>query len=146
MMALGGARTPLPLIVYGASSALGSFAIKLARQANIHPIIAIAGGSSAYIQGLLDPALGDSIIDYRQGAEKMKADMRAALNGLEVHYALDAIIQGSDKYDEPEIPSGVQISYSFIGMVYSGAYCPTMPKQPEDAESVEADIYFAIVI
>ncbi|CCD52898.1 hypothetical protein BofuT4_P138220.1 [Botrytis cinerea T4] len=37
---------PLPLIIYGASSSLGTFAVKLARASNIHPIIAIAGGSS----------------------------------------------------------------------------------------------------
>jgi NADPH:quinone reductase-like Zn-dependent oxidoreductase len=37
---------PTPFIVYGASTAVGSFALKLARNSNIHPIIAIAGKGS----------------------------------------------------------------------------------------------------
>jgi NADPH2:quinone reductase len=34
-------------------------AIKLARASNIHPIIAIAGGSSGHVQSLLDPSKGE---------------------------------------------------------------------------------------
>ena len=33
----------IPLIIYGASSALGAFAVKLAKATNVHPIIAIYG-------------------------------------------------------------------------------------------------------
>jgi NADPH:quinone reductase-like Zn-dependent oxidoreductase len=43
------ATTSTPFVIYGASSAVGSFAIKLARNSNIHPIIAIAGKGSHYV-------------------------------------------------------------------------------------------------
>jgi NADPH:quinone reductase-like Zn-dependent oxidoreductase len=159
--------SPLPLIIYGASSALGTFAIKLARQAGIHPIIAIAGGSSAYVQTFLDKSRGDALVDYRKGPEAMKADVKAALNGVPALNALDCIcenkswvtvaqmlssggnvsvIQGSEKYDEPELPSDVEISYSFVGSSHSGAFRPMMPKQPADPETVKGDIDFAYVL
>src|SRR5450432_603662 len=77
---------PLPLIIYGASSSLGCFAIKLARASNIHPIIAIAGSNTEYIRTLLDPSKGDSIIDYRQGPEAMKAAVKEALGLLEASH------------------------------------------------------------
>jgi NADPH2:quinone reductase len=51
---------PFPFIVYGASSSLGCFAIKLAKASNIHPIIAIAGGSHEYVSKLIDPTKGVS--------------------------------------------------------------------------------------
>lgn len=157
---------PLPLIIYGASSAVGCFGVKLARQANIHPIIAIAGGSSDYVKKFLDPSQGDVLIDYRQGAEKMKAAIVAALNNLPVYHALDAIsekqtwvplaqvlapggvvsvVQGSEKYDEPEIPANVNIHYNFVGSGHLGKFMPTMPKQP-DPEDVKADPDFAHVL
>jgi NADPH2:quinone reductase len=157
---------PLPLIVYGASSALGTFAIKLARQANIHPIIAIGGSSSAYVNSLLDSVVGDALIDYHGGAEKMIADVKSALGTLEAHHALDAIsengswvaisqmlsggevsvVQGSEKYEESEIPANIRISYSFVGSAHLGAFRQNMPKQPEDPESVKADVDFAYVL
>ncbi|KAJ5247905.1 quinone oxidoreductase, partial [Penicillium chermesinum] len=157
---------PLPLIVYGASSALGSFAIKLARHANIHPIIAIAGGSSDYIKQFLDYSRGDALVDYRNGADVLKSDVKKALNGLQAFHALDAIseskswvqvaqmlsggvvsvVQGSEKYDEPDIPANVEISYSFVGSAHSGKFLSSMPKQPSDKSSVEADVEFSYVL
>lgn len=37
------AKEPTPLIVWGATSAVGSYAVQLAVKSNIHPIICIAG-------------------------------------------------------------------------------------------------------
>jgi NADPH:quinone reductase-like Zn-dependent oxidoreductase len=72
---------PIPFIVYGASGALGTFAIKLARAANIHPIIAIAGSSSSHLGPLLDESKGDALVDYRVGASEMKRLVKEKLNG-----------------------------------------------------------------
>jgi NADPH:quinone reductase len=85
------ASEAIPLIIYGASSALGSFAIKLAKASNIHPIIAIGGASYEYASSLLDPGRGDRFIDYRQGPAEMKNAVKAALGNLEALHALDAI-------------------------------------------------------
>lgn len=64
------AKTPIPLVIYGASSAVGAFAVKLARLSNIHPIIAIAGKAVSFVQGLIDPDKGDLVLDYRKGVDE----------------------------------------------------------------------------
>ncbi|KAH8690717.1 putative quinone oxidoreductase [Talaromyces proteolyticus] len=157
---------PLPLIIYGASSALGTFAVKLARHANIHPIIAIAGSSASYVTKFLDESKGDTVIDYRQGPDKLKAAIKAALKGLNVYHALDcfsenkswvplsqvmspggtvSVFQGIEKYDELDIPSNVRISFSLVGTAHTGAFLPNSPRQPADPETVRGDTEFAYV-
>ncbi|RYO00217.1 hypothetical protein AA0119_g6258 [Alternaria tenuissima] len=86
------ATTSTPFVVYGASSAVGSFAIKLARNSNVHPIIAIAGKGSHYVETLLDSSKGDIVIDYRIGADEMISKIRAHLkagNYGELRHGLD---------------------------------------------------------
>ena len=86
------ATTPAPFLVYGASSAVGSYAIKLARNSNIHPIIAVAGKGTHYVETLLDRAKGDTVIDYRNGAEQTISRIRTHLkagNYGEVRHGLD---------------------------------------------------------
>ena len=168
------AAAPTPLIVYGASSALGLFAVKLARLANIHPIIAIGGASHLHLLPLLDAGRGDAFVDYCDGVASMMQQVRDALGpSLTARHALDAIssgdtwvhvarmldptpdpatgarsmlsvVSGANAYDEPEIPDGVEIVYTFVGTAHSGRYMPGMPKQPaQTAEEVSKDVEFA---
>jgi len=156
---------PLPLIVYGASSSLGTFAVKLAKASNIHPIIAIAGSSTSHLLPLLDEARGDALVDYRGGSEKMIEEVRMKLGGLEASNALDAItsrgtwvpiskilapskpslpsylsvVSGANKYDEPDIQNGVKVVYTYVGTAHSGKYRERMPMQPENLEDVRND-------
>ena len=156
---------PTPLIIYGASSALGSFTIKLAKASNIHPIIAIAGGSHAYVDTLLDASRGDKLVDYRNGVEKMKEEVNTALNGLVARNAVDCIsakgtwvaltqlvdpkggivsvVSGVNRYDESEIPEGVKVLYTYVGTVHDGAYLPSMPCQSVNKEEVRGDVEWA---
>ncbi|KAI9793325.1 MAG: hypothetical protein M1833_000770 [Piccolia ochrophora] len=86
--------SPLPLIIYGASSAVGAFAVKLAMLSNIHPIIAVAGRASQFVQDLIDPEKGDAVVDYRGGSKSVVAGMKTALQNAghsRADYALDAI-------------------------------------------------------
>ena len=53
-----------PLVIYGASTALGAFGIKLAQAAGIHPIIAVGSKNSEFVSPFLDSAKGDCIVDY----------------------------------------------------------------------------------
>ncbi|KAM0326212.1 hypothetical protein ACHAQA_006809 [Verticillium albo-atrum] len=53
-----------PVIIYGASTAIGAFAIKLAQVANIHPIIAVGSKNSDFVVPFLNAAKGDRIVDY----------------------------------------------------------------------------------
>jgi NADPH2:quinone reductase len=82
----------MPFIVYGASSSVGSYAIKLARNSNIHPIIAIAGKGSSFVETLLDRSKGDAVFDYRKGSEETVKSIRAHLESGsygEVRHGLD---------------------------------------------------------
>jgi NADPH:quinone reductase-like Zn-dependent oxidoreductase len=88
------AQERLPLVVYSASSAVGAFAVKFAALSNIHPIIAVAGRGTAYVETLLDKSKGDTIIDYRQGNEDVVSELEKILAGEKLLYAFDAV---SDK-------------------------------------------------
>lgn len=84
------ATSPIPLVVYGGSSAVGSYAIQLANRSNIHPIIAVAGRARDHVEQMLDPSKGDTIVDYRQGDDAIVREITAALRGAKLHHALDA--------------------------------------------------------
>ncbi|KAF9729385.1 hypothetical protein PMIN06_011073 [Paraphaeosphaeria minitans] len=85
---------PGPLLIYGASTAVGAFAIKLATAAHLHPIIAVAGAGLDFAASLLDSGAGDVVLDYRNGLERLQRDMADALaasHAQSVHAALDAV-------------------------------------------------------
>ncbi|KAH8680090.1 putative quinone oxidoreductase [Tricladium varicosporioides] len=162
---------PTPLIIYGAGSALGTFAVKLARASNIHPIVAIAGESTSHIRPLLDEDLGDRLFDYRVGEHALKELVDEHLKTTPCHHAFDAIsakgtwisvsqmlspstlnqksflsvVSGANKYDEPSIPEGISIIYTYVGTVHTGAYKASMPKQPLDQGLVKSDPEWAYV-
>jgi NADPH2:quinone reductase len=86
------ATSPIPLVIYGGSSAVGSYAIRLAKRSNIHPIIAVAERARSHVEALLDASKGDTIVDYRQGDEAVIQEIKAALKGEKCHHAFDAIV------------------------------------------------------
>ncbi|KAI1628971.1 chaperonin 10-like protein [Exophiala viscosa] len=152
-----------PLLVYAATSALGTFTIRLAKLAGIGPIIAIGGGSSAYLSTLLD--MQDVLLDYRSGMDKVKQDVRQVVEDrkLSLTHAVDAfsengswvdvsqmmdggilsVFSGANKYDDAGIPGNVQVLYTYVGTGHDGAYKPGMPKQPS-AEDAQEDVDFAV--
>ncbi|KAL2216317.1 chaperonin 10-like protein [Thermoascus aurantiacus ATCC 26904] len=78
------AKAPLPLMVYGASTAVGYFAIKLAKIGNNHPIIAVG-----------DRTKGDTMIDDCQGPGEILEQIKQGLEsaGLsEASHGLDAAV------------------------------------------------------
>ncbi|PYH94576.1 quinone oxidoreductase [Aspergillus ellipticus CBS 707.79] len=110
-------RARTPLIIYGASTAVGSFAIKLARQSNVHPIVAIAGGrveqatvsavkSVLESQGLVANHALDTIM-----SEDSTAVMKGVVNpGGKVNYVLP---------DVPDVSPGVA-SLTFVSAAHLG--------------------------
>jgi len=82
-----------PLIIYGAATAVGSYAIQLAQLSNIHPLICVAGRGVKHVEGLIDKDKGDLILDYRDGDEKLVQSLREAVkqSGGKVEYAFDAV-------------------------------------------------------
>ncbi|KAH8817511.1 chaperonin 10-like protein, partial [Xylogone sp. PMI_703] len=87
------ATSSTPLLIYGASSAVGTFAIKLALRSNIHPIIAIAGKAKDMTSSLLDLSKGDLVLDYRDGLATMAEKVQTVLkqSNLTLRAAFDAI-------------------------------------------------------
>ncbi|KAM0280567.1 hypothetical protein ACHAQH_004012 [Verticillium albo-atrum] len=73
----GEGKKKRPIIIYGASTAIGAFAIKLAQKANIHPIIAVGSKNSDFVVPFLDAGKGDRIVDYT--AYKTSEELVAAL-------------------------------------------------------------------
>ncbi|KAL1968831.1 hypothetical protein VTN77DRAFT_1192 [Rasamsonia byssochlamydoides] len=134
------ATTRTPLIIYGGSSAVGAFAIKLARRANIHPLIVVAGKGASYVETLIDRSQGDTIVDYRGGndavVEGLKQALQQSANVSHAPYALDAISEkGSVEniakvldphghatfvlpYDEAIFPSTVHHTRTGVGSVH----------------------------
>jgi NADPH:quinone reductase len=70
-----------PLVVYGASTAIGAFAIKLAVAANIHPIIAVGSSNSGFVAAVLNPVKGDKMLDYKsyETPDKLSTAIQEAL-------------------------------------------------------------------
>ena len=105
-------------------------------------------------------------MDYRQGLELMMTEVRKKLGPLKATHALDAIsaneswvplakmvdfpggqvsvVSGANDYDV-NIPTGVEIKYTYVGTAHYGAYKTGMPKQPADKEVVHSDREFAFV-
>jgi NADPH2:quinone reductase len=109
------AQERLPLVVYGAASAVGAFAVKLAALSNIHPIICVAGRGKAYVETLIDRSKGDTIVDYRQGNEEIVNGLRKALRENEkLGYALDAV---SDKGSYQNLMKVMDLSKGRITLV-----------------------------
>ncbi|KAL2163359.1 hypothetical protein VTH06DRAFT_5416 [Thermothelomyces fergusii] len=143
------ATAPTPLIVYGAASAVGIYAVQLARRSNIHPIVAVAGRAADYVAGFLDPSKGDAVVDYRGGDEAVVAGLARALEGHPpVAHVLDAVSEKSSVPNvvevlkrvgardaqgrlaakvtfvlgvEQELPEGVEKTTTMVGTVHKEA-------------------------
>lgn len=117
------------VVVYGAASAVGSFAIKLLRKADIHPIIAVAGKGISFVEGLIDQSKGDVIIDYREGDDAIIKGIKQGIrDGESLRYAFDAVSQGTSylnisKALEPDgalttVTPGKFSFYSFVSKAF----------------------------
>ncbi|KAJ5047586.1 uncharacterized protein L3040_003408 [Drepanopeziza brunnea f. sp. 'multigermtubi'] len=116
--------TPTPLIVYGASGAVGAYAIKLAQLSNIHPIIAIAGRAQDFVEQLITREKGDTIIDYRKGDEAIVSGIKDALTkagAREVKYAFDAVSEHNSFQNISQVlaKQGSKITLVLPGRDYS---------------------------
>ncbi|KAI1167080.1 GroES-like protein [Nemania serpens] len=91
------ATEPIPLVIYGAASAVGAYAIQLAQRSNIHPLICVAGKSVEYVETLIDRSKGDVILDYREGDDALVESLKkaGAASGKPLLHALDAVSEGT---------------------------------------------------
>jgi len=156
-----------PLIVYGASTAVGSFTIKLALQSDVHPIIAVAGSGSSYVETLLDRSRGDAIVDYRNGSEHVIRGLLGALQaaGLtKAYHAVDTICE-HDSYQtlvkalEPDghitllhpgrdyldIPTSIKKSVTYAGLLNGDPQVDEWLREQESYGAIAGRKYFALV-
>ncbi|KAI5365585.1 hypothetical protein J4E82_011379 [Alternaria postmessia] len=138
------ATEKIPFLVYGAASAVGGFAIKMARMSNVHPIIGVAGIGIPFAESLIDPSMGHVIIDYRNGNEEVRAGIKNALKNAkvsEIHHAFDAV---SDNGSHEDVVS-VLAEEGQVTCVSFRIYSPhgfTYPKTYKSAEfSAVSDAY-----
>jgi NADPH2:quinone reductase len=126
------------IIVYGAASAVGAFAIKLLTHASIHPILCVAGNGIPFVKTLIDPTKGDKIIDYREGNDDIVENLAASIPvGQTCAYAYDAvsdhqsttnIVQVLDRHghinllwpigEYPSIPRSIHQTKVSVGVVH----------------------------
>ena len=131
--------TPLPLLIYGAATAVGSFAVQLAQQSNIHPLICIAGRGTKHVEGMIDKSKGDIVLDYRNVnlVQNIKDAVSETSTG-KLEYAFDAVSEkGSFQNickaldhttgqitlvlpgrDYSDIPSTIRSSGTLVGCVH----------------------------
>lgn len=118
------ATEPTPLVIWGAASALGTFAIHLAKRSNLHPIIGVAGDSLAYAESLLDKSRGDVVVDYRAGPDAVVAAIRKAAGdqfGDKLLHAYDTICaQGSTETLDRVLAPGARLTGIAPGQKFEG--------------------------
>lgn len=125
-----------PLVIYGAASAVGIYAVQLAARANIHPLICVAGASCAHVEKFLDPAKGDVVVDYRKGDDAVVAGITEAAKGVKLLHAYDAVSEKGSYvnlgkamadggvittvlfHKEEDAPKHVKISRTMVGSVH----------------------------
>ncbi|KAI0006613.1 GroES-like protein [Xylariaceae sp. FL0662B] len=130
---------PRPLVIYGAASSVGAYAVQLANKSNIHPLICVAGKSVPYVEKLIDHSKGDVVIDYREGDDAVVANLKKASGGAELLYAFDAVSEKNSYVNlskvlaegskitlvlptqDFEFPSSITSSVTLVGSVHSSA-------------------------
>jgi len=140
---LNPATSPLPLIVYGASSAVGAYAIKLAQRANIHPIIAVAGNGQAFVEKLISKEKGDLIVDYRGGNEALVSGLKEALKKTgEVKYAFDAVSEHNSYQNVSQV---LATQGSKITLVLPGKNYDDIPKHISHSVTMVGSVHGMMV-
>ncbi|KAF4978862.1 hypothetical protein FZEAL_4822 [Fusarium zealandicum] len=131
------ATEPRPLVIYGAASSVGAYAVQLAQRSNIHPLICVAGKSTSHVEKFIDRSKGDTIVDYRDGDEAVVEGLKKAIGGQQLFHAFDAVSErGSDVNlgkvlakdstivlvlpgkEHPGIPSHVKQTVTNVGQVH----------------------------
>ena len=149
------------LLVYGASGALGTAVVKLAKLSGLR-VIAVGGRSSGYVKGLLGKE--DFFVDRANGMTAIMEELEVAVKerGWNISHAVDcvseeeswigvsymmnagklSVVSGKNRYDDPCINPDVKVVYTYVGSLHTGKYLPAMPKQPSEQEAKD-DTEFA---
>ena len=88
-------RPKAGVLIYGAASAVGAFALQLAVKSQIHPILCVAGNGIPFVESLLDKSKGDVVVDYRKGNENVVSELKKAIEatGSTLKHAFDCVAE-----------------------------------------------------
>ncbi|OOQ90284.1 alcohol dehydrogenase [Penicillium brasilianum] len=143
-----------PLVIYGASSSIGAYSLKLSKLSRFTKVIAVCGGGRSYVESL-DAAT--HFVDYRKG--NVVDDLKAALDGEKCFHAVDAINNGTSwnelaqvlepegsrisvylpRLDYASLPPNLHVGVTFFGTVHGQ---PT----PYSDEECKEDVDFAYAL
>ncbi|KAH7324871.1 chaperonin 10-like protein [Stachybotrys elegans] len=91
------------VVIYGGSTAIGAYAIKLLQKADIHPIYVVAGKARDFVSGLIDTAKGDRLFDYRVGKDALVAEIKEALGARRPKFAFDTVSENGTTQTVAEV-------------------------------------------
>ncbi|KAI0203487.1 GroES-like protein [Astrocystis sublimbata] len=119
------ATSPTPLVIYGAASAVGAYAVQLAVKSKIHPLICVAGASAAHVESLIDRSQGDVIVDYRTGDDAVVSALQKAVaaSGKPLLHAFDAVSEKGSFQNLAQVlasEGGAKLTLVLPGNDYSG--------------------------
>lgn len=128
----------IPLVVYGASSAVGAYAVQFTRRSNVHPLICIAGRAQSYVETLIDRSKGDTIVDYRGGDEAVVQGIKKALKGEKCSHAYDAV---SEKASFQNLGKVLESPSGKITLVLSFDTYGEIPEGIEKTRTSAGDVF-----
>lgn len=127
----------IPLVIYGASSSIGYYALQLAVRSNVHPIICVAGRARAHVEKVIDPSKGDAIVDYRDGDEAVQQGIKDALKGRKLYHCFDGVSEkGSYGNTAAAMAEGGHITLVLPGKDFSD-----MPKHVKHSITMVGDVH-----
>ncbi|KAF7118664.1 hypothetical protein CNMCM5793_008202 [Aspergillus hiratsukae] len=112
------------VLVYGAASAVGTFAIKLLQKADIHPIICVAGRGKDFVRSHLSEEKGDVVIDYREGESAVVAAIQKAESFAVVCQVLDpaggamSIVSWLPSLGPEKCPENIRVEFTDVGRAH----------------------------
>jgi NADPH:quinone reductase len=113
------------VVVYGGSTAIGAYAIKLLQKADIHPVYAIAGKAKDFVSSLIDEEKGDRVFDYRVGKEALLKEVKEAVGAGRPKFAFDAVSEnGTTQLVAEMVDPTARITTSLPAMDESGNLIP----------------------
>ncbi|KAK3380443.1 chaperonin 10-like protein [Lasiosphaeria ovina] len=150
-----------PVLIYGGATAVGAFALQLAKLSKLSPIITVAGSGIEFVESL---GAATHIIDYRKGG--VARAILAALGGKQVHHALDAV-SGKKSYEivsevlaasgggkinmlDPvedegwKFPDNIELSLTFVASSYSQKH-PGITEEQAEADGEFAYYFYRYI-
>nr|OQO27818.1 hypothetical protein B0A51_04653 [Rachicladosporium sp. CCFEE 5018] len=116
---------PTPLLIYGASTGVGSMAVKLAQIVDLHPLICVAGSGCDFASEHIDESKGDVVIDYRQGDDATIEAIKSVLGEHKLEYAFDAV---SEEYSLANVIKVLDSKHGKLALTLPGR-SSNLPKE-----------------